>query len=223
MPENYYIVLGVSRGADLNRIKKAYRKIVKQYHPDVSHSRMGAEKLIEVRKAYETLIDDDKRKNYDQALDREDSSIRESRIPEAVRTRTAIYDELYRYDSFVDEFFEGFLPGFFRREPDRRPHTKDLYFEVILSPREARDGGLFPITVPVIEACPRCGEAGYFGDFLCPVCSGYGKRPAEREFSLSIPPHVRHGTSISVSMEDIGLKGTYLNVLVRIDPSMDQL
>jgi len=223
MPENYYIVLGVSRGADVNRIKKAYRKIVKQYHPDVSHSLRGAEKLIEVRKAYETLIDEDKRRTYDQALDREDSSIRVSREPATVRKRSAIYEDLDRYDSFVDEFFEGFLPGFFRREPGRRPHTKDLYFEVILSPQEARDGGLFPITVPVIEACPRCAKTGYFGDFLCPVCSGSGRRPAEREFSLSIPPHVRHGTSISLSMEDIGLKETYLNVMVLIDPSMDQM
>ena len=222
MPENYYIVLGVSRGADVNRIKKAYRKIVKQYHPDVSQSSMGAEKLIEVRQAYETLIDEDKRRSYDQALDSEDTSIRVSRVSETVRNRTAAFDALDRCDSFVDEFFEGFLPGFFRREPGR-PHTKDLYFEVILSPQEARDGGLFPITVPVIEACPRCAKTGFYGNFFCPVCSGYGRRSAEREFSLSIPPHVRHGTSISLSMEDIGLKGTYLNVMVLIDPSMDHL
>lgn len=220
MPENYYIVLGVSRGADVNRIKKAYRKIVKQYHPDISHSQKGAEKLIEVRKAYETLIDEGKRKTYDEALDREVSSLRGVSVPEVIRKRTAVYDDMDRFSSFVDEFFEGFLPGFFSKEPGRT-HSKDLYFEVILSPQEARDGGLFPITVPVVEPCPRCAKSGFFEDFFCPDCMGSGRRHAERAFSLSIPPNVRHGTSISLSMEDIGLKGTFLKALVLIDPCME--
>lgn len=220
MPENYYIVLGVSRGADVNRIKKAYRKIVKQYHPDISHCRKGAEKIIEVRRAYETLVDEEKRRVYDEALEREEPSVRISHVPETVRSKTAAYDDIDRYTSFVDEFFEGFLPGFFRKAPGKT-HEKDLFFEVILSPREAGDGGLFPISVPIIEPCPRCAKTGYFEDYLCPVCMGYGRRHAERTVSLSIPPHVRHGTSLSLSMEDIGLKGTYLHILVRIDASVE--
>ncbi len=220
MPEDYYIVLGISRGADVNKIKKAYRKIVKQYHPDISHSRKGAEKLIEVREAYETLVDEEKRRTYDAELKNQGSSLSVSRVPEVIKKRTSIYDGLDQHFSFVDEFFEGFLPGFFNKERVRTP-TKDLYYEVILSPDEAREGGLFPITVPVIEPCPRCSKTGFWEDFFCPVCMGYGRRNAEREFSLSIPPNVRHGTSISLSMEDIGLKGTNLNVMVLIDPHME--
>ena len=139
------------------------------------------------------------------------------RLRSIIRKRRATYDDLSPYTSFVDEFFEGFLPGFFKKEPGI-PHTKDLYFEVILSPQEARQGGLFPITVPVLEPCPRCGNSGVFEDFFCPVCMGYGRRQAERTFSLSIPPNVTHGASLSLSMEDIGLKETYLNILVSINP-----
>jgi DnaJ-class molecular chaperone len=56
------------------------------------------------------------------------------------------------------------------------------------------------------------------GGFFCPTCHGYGRVQTQREFSLSIPPHVRHGTEIRLSMEDIGLRDVYLNIIVLIDP-----
>jgi DnaJ-class molecular chaperone len=122
--------------------------------------------------------------------------------------------------SFVDEFFSGFLPGFFDR--GKAPIGKDLYLEVVLSPEEATRGGLFLITVPVLEACPRCHRTGLWEEFFCPICSGRGVVRAERGFSLSIPPHVSHGTQISLSTEDIGLRRVKLYILVLIDPTLDQ-
>ena len=217
MAKDFYLVLGVSRGADVNKIKKAYRRIAKEYHPDISHSQAGAEKLIEVREAYETLTDESRRRAYDAELERQGSLVNVSRAPEVIRQRTSIHDELDHFSSFVDEFFEGFLPGFFTKERGRAP-VKDLYYEVILTPEEARNGGLFPITVPVLEACPRCRIIGFWDDFFCPVCMGYGKVNAERKFSLSIPPNVQNGTEMSLSMEDIGLKNTLLHVVVMIEP-----
>ena len=77
------------------------------------------------------------------------------------------------FSSATDDFFEGFLPGFFDVDKGRI-RGKDLYFEAILSPGEAVEGGLFPITVPVIEPCPKCGKTGAWENFFCPVCSGYG-------------------------------------------------
>ena len=65
---------------------------------------------------------------------------------------------------------------------------------------------LYPITVPVIVPCPRCRRSGMWDNFFCPNCHGYGRIQTERELSLSIPPHVRHGTEIRFSMEDIELR-----------------
>ena len=58
VPRDYYIVLGVSRGADLNKIKKAYRTVAKKYHPDTTQSHGGSEKFRDIREAYETLSDE---------------------------------------------------------------------------------------------------------------------------------------------------------------------
>jgi DnaJ-class molecular chaperone len=217
---DYYIALGVSRDADLAKIKRAYRIIAKKYHPDVAQSSDDTEQFREIREAYETLADEAKRQKYDQELARRDSRLRVSKVPELIRGRKALVEHLELFTSPTDEFFEGIVPGFFTRE--RRSISKDLYFEAILSLTEARKGGLFPITVPVIEPCPQCTKSGFWEDFFCPLCLGHGAVHSERQFSLSIPPNVQHGTSIRISMEDIGLRNAYLNVIVHIDPELDE-
>ncbi len=222
MPKDYYIVLGVSRGADLSKIKKAYRTIIKRNHPDVTRSKESTERFLEIREAYETLSNEARRKRYDEQLAGQGSDLSVSRVPETIETRQNLFDDREKwFSSFTDDFFEGFLPGFFDIDKGR-VRSKDLYFEAILSPGEAAEGGLFPVTVPVVEPCPRCSRTGFWEDFFCPVCSGYGRVKSERQFSLSIPPHVKHGTNIRISMEDIGLRGVYLHVLVLVDPDLEE-
>jgi DnaJ-class molecular chaperone len=76
--------------------------------------------------------------------------------------------------------------------------------------------------VPVVEPCPRCSRTELWEDLFCPVCSGYGRVRSEREFSVGIPPHVKHGTEIRLSMEDIGLRGANVNILVLVDPELEE-
>jgi molecular chaperone DnaJ len=219
MSKDYYVVLGVSRGADAHKIKKAYRTVAKRYHPDVSRSPESKQKFQQIREAYETLSDEGARKRYDEELSKQGSSLRITRVPQIIERRSSVFDEMDFVFSHVDDFFSGFLPGFFHRG---RRTEKDLYLEAILSPGEAARGGLFPVTVPVIEPCTRCSARGMWEAFFCPVCAGYGRIRSEREFSLSIPPNVKHGTEIRVSMEDIGLKEAYLNLVVYIDPALEE-
>jgi curved DNA-binding protein len=65
---NYYEILGVDKNADLDTIKKAYRKLVRKYHPDVSKEPDAVQKTAEVNEAYETLKDTQRRTEYDEML-----------------------------------------------------------------------------------------------------------------------------------------------------------
>jgi molecular chaperone DnaJ len=213
--KNYYVILGISRGANLNQIKKAYRRIAKKYHPDTTQS-PDAQQFREIKEAYETLADVAARRKYDAQLKEQGSPIRISSVSERIKQPSSSFNELKRLESLVDDFFEGFVPGWYQKERYRSPQ-KDLYYEVVLSPAEAMNGGLFPIKVPVFEKCPQCDQTGFWDFFYCPVCHGYGHVRAERLFSLSIPPRIQHGTKVTLSLEDIGLAGVNLFVRVQVD------
>src|SRR5258707_10255101 len=63
--KDYYKILGVERGASDEEVKKAYRKLARKYHPDVSKEPNAKEKFQDVSEAYETLKDKEKRAGYD--------------------------------------------------------------------------------------------------------------------------------------------------------------
>jgi curved DNA-binding protein len=63
---DYYEILGVTRGADADEVKRAYRKLARKFHPDVSKEKNAEDKFKEVQEAYEVLRDSDKRAAYDQ-------------------------------------------------------------------------------------------------------------------------------------------------------------
>ena len=65
MARDYYDVLGVAKDANKNDIKKAFRGLARQYHPDVSEDPDAETKFKEINEAYEVLSDDDKRARYD--------------------------------------------------------------------------------------------------------------------------------------------------------------
>lgn len=219
MAKNYYAVLGVSKDANLEKIKKAYRTVAKKYHPDAGGSSKDSEKFMEAKEAYETLADEASRKKYDRELERQASGLRIKSMPRVVRKRPPFFDDVDSLFSLMDDFFSGFMPGFFER---RERSGKDLHVEVILSPAEAARGGLVTMTIPIIEPYPQCGTGTMWSDLLCPACHGYRKVRVEKQFSLRVPPHVQHGTEIRVSLGDIGLKNTYLTATILIDPTIDR-
>lgn len=69
MAQNYYEILGLQRGSSIDDVKKAYRKLVRKYHPDVSKEADAADKMQQLNMAYETLSDESKKTEYDQMLD----------------------------------------------------------------------------------------------------------------------------------------------------------
>lgn len=217
MLKNYYLILGVDRESSPGQIKKAFRKIVKQSHPDITRCGADPEKFREAREAYETLTDHERRRHYDLQLAEQAQTVHVGRTPTRGRFHRSPAMPIEPLRSGVDDWIEAIMPDRALR-PGRHTASHDVTLEVVLSPRESREGGLFPIAIPVRQPCRRCGPFGWLPDPFCPDCGGSGTRVSDREVGLGIPPRTEHGTAVTLHLEEIGLEGVRLHVYVRVDP-----
>ncbi len=172
MPRDLYEVLGVSKGASQDEIKKAYRRLAKQYHPDYNKDDGAQEAFREVAAAYEVLSDENKRARYD-------------RFGHAGVNPAAggFGDAGFGFGDLNDifDFVSGFA-GFAtqsRRGSARRPRAgRDIRYDMTLTFEEAIFGADKEIEVTRLEACDKCqGNGAEPGTTprRCPECNGTGE------------------------------------------------
>jgi molecular chaperone DnaJ len=216
MPRDFYVVLGVSRDADEGAIKAAYRQLVKLYHPDAAPE-APVDRFLEVQQAYECLCDPEARARNEQRepaapSDGEPRVVASAPAREVSRAR----DLAVERSSELDDFFAGWVPGLFGASTEARLE-KDLYAELVLSPAEARAGGMLPLQIPVEQGCPECAGAGLSGPLACGVCRGRGRVVDFHAIEVSVPPGVEDGTLARIPLADIGLPRVTLKLLVTLD------
>jgi molecular chaperone DnaJ len=225
MPDNFYVVLGVSSDAEPQQIRRAYRRLVKLYHPDVADE--PVEKFHEIQQAYEALHDQQAHEHEERKEKKPYNPpgepiviSRNSRRPRAVaRSRVVgrtLEEETDGLFSRVDEFFDGWVPGLFSRTGLKATHRKNLYVELILDHNEAVAGGLFPLHVPTEQACFTCRGRGSMDGISCATCHGRGRSVSYHDIEVSVPPGVTDGTEARISLGDIGLAGVDLFVLISL-------
>ncbi|XP_020576140.1 uncharacterized protein LOC110021816 isoform X2 [Phalaenopsis equestris] len=184
---DYYSTLGVSRSASSKEIKAAYRKLARQYHPDVNKQPGATEKFKEISTAYEVLSDEKKRALYDQ--------YGEAGVKSAVGGSSGTYTA-NPFDLF-ETFFGATMGGFsgmdqaaFRTQ--RRGATingEDIRYDMILEFSEAIFGAEKEIELSHLETCDACaGTGSKIGSKLriCSTCGGRGQvmRTEQTPFGL---------------------------------------
>jgi len=228
---DYYEVLGVSRSASNAEIKRAFRRLAFQYHPDHNHDADAEERFKELNEAYAVLSDAGKRAAYD-------------------RYGHSGGEELFGrgFEGFdfggIGDIFDAFFGGVGGAPRRGRQRGADLQSHLTISFEEAALGCTKEVTVVRTEACsvcggsgcqpgsqprrcPRCGGTGQvrrvqrsiFGRFVsaticdqcggegmvidepCPQCRGSGRQQFERRISLEIPPGVDDGATLRLSGE----------------------
>ncbi len=221
-----YEILGVSRTATQEEIKKAYRRLARELHPDVSADPSTENRFKEVTAAYEILSDPDKRGQYDMYG----------------QGGTDVFPF-----ADVGDIFEAFFGAgtFGRRRPTRRrsrvQRGEDVFASLSVSFREAAFGTHREIEVETLESCDRCGATGaepgtgpsrcrrcggagqvqgvrrsIFGTVMttqacpscegtgeeivskCPACAGDGRVAREHPVPVDIPPGVSDGMDLRV-------------------------
>ncbi len=190
--KDYYRTLGVAENASAEEIKKAYRKLAKQYHPDANPNDPSvAERFKEVSEAYAVLSDEQKRKQYDQMRKFGAFGPRAGggfgqrgpgTGPGAAETRGGFsFEDLGGIGGFGDLFGSIFDLGGRRRGAGARSQGpqrgQNVEFVAEIPFETAVRGGKLPVSVPVTEECPTCGGNGArpgTTPVTCPECKGTG-------------------------------------------------
>lgn len=178
--KDYYEVLGVSRDASKEDIKKAYRKLALKYHPDKNKSPDAEERFKEISEAYGVLYDDEKRKMYDAYGH---SGIDQQYTQEDI-FRGVDFGDIFRSMGFdigggfgFDDIFSQFFSGE-RGRPVQRQRGSDLRYDIQIGLEDAFRGVTTEIQIPRTEGCPTChgsGAAPGTRPVQCPQCKGIGE------------------------------------------------
>jgi molecular chaperone DnaJ len=178
--KDYYSVLGLDRNANQEDIKRAYRKLAREYHPDVNPDDGSAEeKFKELTRAYEVLSDPEKKRRYDTFGDE----------------GSGFSDGGFDFASPFGDIFDIFFGGGRRTARSGPTRGSDLLFVLEITLEEAYHGLRREIEVPRQERCGDCQGSGIEKGFtmdICPQCGGQGsftstRRTAFGTFSSTTP------------------------------------
>ncbi len=219
---DYYETLGVPREATKDELKNAYRRLAKQYHPDVNKENGAAEKFKEINEAYSVLSDDEKRAAY-------------NRYGHAAFQGSAGMGDFGGFT--VDDIFEQFFGSFGGRTSGARRGPRrgaDLRYELNITFDEAVHGAQKEIEVPRAEVCPTChGKGAEPGTepVRCATCRGSGEIRQVRQTFLGSMVNVSTcptcngvGETISTPCHSCKGRGRVRNnkkLLVDIPPGVD--
>ncbi|TAL26466.1 MAG: molecular chaperone DnaJ [Nitrospirae bacterium] len=176
--KDYYELLGVSKGASQDEIKKAYRKLARKYHPDLNPGDKASEqKFKEINEAYSVLGDEKKRAEYDQF----GKTPFEAGGPWFEGARPD-FNQSYNFSGGFEDIFSDFLGGG-RRGFENFPHRgADMLLGVELSLEEAFTGVTRPITLNREIICRTCNGTGAESYQTCDRCKGSGRLQASKGF-----------------------------------------
>jgi molecular chaperone DnaJ len=182
MAKDYYAVLGISKNATPDEIKRAYRKLAQQYHPDVAKidRKEAEEKFKTISEAYEVLMDPEKRKNYD-TYGSEGVNFGGSGFDWSNFTHFQDIGDIFSNIGFSfgggGSIFDAFFGSSRQRRGNYAEAGASLQYDLDITLEEVNSGGSRSVELPRAVACTECIGTGAAKGKLesCPTCNGKGQ------------------------------------------------
>lgn len=182
--KDYYKILGVERKASQDEIKRAYKKLARKYHPDVSKASDAEARFKEINEAYHVLKDAEKRKTYDQLGARWQQGQEFHPPPgwEGAAGGSFRTEDLHGFSDFFAEFFGGGDRGYHYQQRDFRIRGQDLHATIEITLEDAYHGGSRSLSLQAPELDPQ-GNV----------------HQRSRQLNVQIPKGVREGQNIRLA------------------------
>ncbi|MGV8172524.1 MAG: molecular chaperone DnaJ [Candidatus Woesearchaeota archaeon] len=177
--KDYYKILGIDKNASKEEVKSAYKKLAKQYHPDVNKAADATEKFKEINEAASVLGDDQKRQQYDTY-----GSDFERKYHQNFNQQFSGFDfEDMDFGDLFEMFFSG---GFNSNQSHRRNRGRDLRYDLEITLEEAANGVKKSITLEKPELCKDCNGRGGDDYERCNDCDGKGIKRVRQQTPFGI-------------------------------------
>jgi DnaJ-class molecular chaperone len=206
MAKNYYAVLGVGLDASDGDIRAAYRRLVKQYHPD--HYGADSGPFLQIQQAYAVLSDPAARRDYDLSLRQppRDSGRNGYRRAEPMEAGDSLWEPFtagtfWNSSMTFDELFERLWRQSDAEEPDPFEDGPVYSVEVGIPPELAAGGGEAELVLPIERDCPSCQGYGLKGFRECRRCRGEGTISSREAVVIAYPAGTRDGDAARFALQ----------------------
>lgn len=207
MTKDYYKILGVAEFNTSEEIKTAYRKLARQYHPDVAGNTQEALlKFKDINEAYEILSNKVKKDEYDRLrrfYNYAKETKKETKQSSKENTTQPEKNFNFNWEEFLSKKKQN---KSFKHEEVKAPKRgEDIYSEIEISVFEAINGTTKTINMLQTEVCPKCEGRKFINGSFCRHCSGKGEFTNYKKFCVKIPAGIKNGSKIRLAGE--GSKG----------------
>ena len=227
MPRDYYFILGIPVGASPAEIKDAYRRLAKEYHPDLYGDKSSP--FLAIQEAYSVLGDPERRNAYDRRVrqtgnESEQVRFRPGQSPAPFDVEPLIPEKgpidlgeasLSRPSRTYNPSFEELLARLLGKFSSS-PRPNNVTAVITLTPTQAFCGGHVRLSVPTRLPCPYCSSSGEVGFYECRQCGGEGNVISERPVIINYPASTPNNHVIQLSLDQHGIQNLYLIVHFRI-------
>lgn len=227
---DYYDLLGVSRDASQEDIKRAFRKLAFKYHPDRNKRPDAEERFKEVSEAYAVLSDPEKREQYDT---RGLEGIKRQYTQEDIFNRRTFQDVFSEFGFNADDLFSRIFGRGFnvqQRQPEA-PRGRDLEAQMEITLEQAAFGTELAVAVPRLKRCNRCNGSGVepgSSVVTCPKCGGTGAIEHEAVSGFTVVGSCdrcmgrgRTAEKTCKACKGNGLKEKRVQLQVKVPPGID--